>query len=156
MKLTILTICAVSALLTSALAQQTAQYDPFAADQKKVEQICEQLRAAVARGQIDVIQSLTADDFIMVDPSGKILTRYQEIASVQAGEVKIESLTYSDTKVKIYIGAAMVAGQAVMKAKSKDQDLSGDYRFVDFYEIRTGVWKLTYRQLTLIKKDKEK
>ncbi len=156
LKATIGTICAAATLLSSATAQQKMEYGTYAADQKRIEAMTEQGRAAAVNAQTDVLRNLLADDFIEIGPDGKSVTRDEGIGRLQSGELKIQSLSYSDTKVKVYIGDAVVTGLATLKGTFKDKDIGGDYRFIDVYEIRKNVWKLAYRQITPIKKDEKK
>jgi ketosteroid isomerase-like protein len=137
---------------------QAAEYkDAYVVkDEKDVLQASDQWTKAIQAGDTATLERVLADDYRMVDPAGKSLSKAQEIALYQSGEVKFESFSTSDQKVKIYIGGAVVTGKASVKGKHKDEDISGDYVFVDIYERRKTGWQPVYSQLTKVETEADK
>ena len=58
--------------------------------------------------------------------------------------------------MKVYIGGVIVTGKSAVKGKFKDQDISGDYRFVDIYERKPAGWQVVYSQLTKVETEQDK
>jgi hypothetical protein len=68
--------------------------------------------------------------------------------------LKFDSFATSDIRSRIFQGGAVLTGRLSAKGKYKDQDLTGDYRFIDVFEFRNGGWKAVYTQLSKLKPEK--
>ena len=103
-----------------------------------------------------VMERLLAPEYVGVDPAGVTMSKAQEIAMFQRGEFKIDSITTGAQKIKVYIGGVVVTGTSNVKGKFKDQDISGEYRFVDIFERKPSGWQVVYTQLTRVETEQDK
>ncbi|HEY2962048.1 MAG TPA: nuclear transport factor 2 family protein [Pyrinomonadaceae bacterium] len=115
---------------------------------------------AVKNGDADTVRRLMADDIVVINPDGSTSTKTPEVEAIQARTVTMESWEIQEPKVTVLDGNnAFVTGRGVIKnGKYKDPntkktiDISGEYRFLDFYAKRNGRWQAVASQTTPIKK----
>lgn len=95
------------------------------------------------------VRRVEADDVILVYPDGSTGNREQDAKDTEAGMVSADSIEISDLKVKVLDNdAAIVTGRTIFKngklktPDGKTIDISGQYRFVDTFARRNGVWKI--------------
>lgn len=146
----VFTLAVAAVLLTSVQAQVV---NPNTRDEQDVLKIERQWGDALLRGDADALQKILPDDYTLTGPDGKVYNKAQEIANHRTGDLKFESFATDEIKARIYVGGAVVTGRAVLKGKFKDQDISGEYRFIDVFESRKNTWYPVVSQLTKIVKE---
>jgi ketosteroid isomerase-like protein len=115
---------------------------------KKLEQDWAQ---AVAKDGAASVDHYEADDIVSTDPSGRVTDKAQDKKDLSSGDLKIESITISDLKVRQYGSAAVATGQSSVKGTLKGQDISGTYRFTDTWaKQKNGKWQAVATQSTKI------
>jgi ketosteroid isomerase-like protein len=77
----------------------------------------------------------------------------RRIASCTA--LTLESSDVSDMKVHVHGDAAVVTYASVDKGKYKTQDISGRYRWTDFFVRRGGTWQIVAGQGTPVQEPKK-
>jgi len=125
-------------------------------DEADILQVEEQWSRAIQTGDTATLEKLLASEYVFVDANGATLTKAQEIARYQSGEVRFSSFATSDRNVTVFVGGAVVTGRAAVKGKQKKEDISGDYRFVDVIERRKGAWQPIFSQITKVETEKDK
>lgn len=147
-----------SAFLAGACLLQAAQpKDAYTArDEADVLQLEAQWVKALQTRDTATMERLLAPDYIGVDPSGAAMNKAQEIAMYRGGDLKFDSISTGEQKVKVYIGGVIVTGKSTVKGKFKDQDISGDYRFIDVFERRPSGWQVIYSQITKVETEQDK
>ena len=103
-----------------------------------------------------VMERLLAPEYVGVDPAGVAASKAQEIAMFKGGDLKFDSIVTGQQKVKVYIGGVIVTGTSSVKGKFKDQDISGEYRFIDIFERKPSGWQVVYSQLTKVATEADK
>lgn len=125
-------------------------------DMQVVNKLIGDYDAAVLKGDADALAKLLSEDYAFVDANGTVWNKGQELASYR-GDLKIDSKTRNGNAVRLYVGAALVTGSMEIKGKYKNEDISGNYRYTEIYEPRTGgIWQLAYVQVTKIPEKTEK
>ena len=137
-----LIIVTLLALVTPVAIAQTGS-SPAAAnveqDLKKIEQ---EMLDALLKGDTSAAKKYVADTFIFTAPDGETSTKAEFIADVTSGDLKIEASTNSDMKVQSYGTAAVVTYRSTDKGTYKGHDISGEYRWTDFFVNKGGQWQL--------------
>jgi ketosteroid isomerase-like protein len=105
---------------------------------------------AMKRNDISFSEKLEAPDYLFIDPSGMVHTREEDLAIARSGDLKVESMTIDEMKVRVYGDTAVATGQTTMKGSFKTQDISGKYRWTDVFVKRNGKWQVVNAQLTPI------
>lgn len=86
-------------------------------------------------------ERIFADDFIMLDPEGVVLTKGQYIANLKSGESVFTSITSDNIRVHLYGDTAVVFGRETLKGQSKGVDISGQYLWTDTWVKIESHWK---------------
>lgn len=107
-----------------------------------------------AKAQVDrntrAIEQIEADDFIFTSSAGEIFTKTQDIADVSSGDWHTISLALADMQVSIYGDAAVVMSRTIRQGTYKDQDASGQFRWMDVLVKEGGHWQLVAHHGTRI------
>lgn len=90
-------------------------------DEQAVRQTLTEVAAALSRNDADALDRFYADDYTLVGSTGVLINKTQRLASFRNGEVKLESFTYNDVKVRVYGNTAVV--NALVKYKLNGQDV---------------------------------
>ena len=100
------------------------------------------------RGDKQTFDRIVADDFTRTDESGKVATKAEEKALVQASPASLNaSLTNEDMQVRVYGNAAIVTGRIVSKVQGS---LNFQSRFTDTFLKRDGRWQVVARHYSRI------
>lgn len=109
----------------------------------EIDQLEEEWRDAVLKGDTAVMNSLLADDYMSISARGTLQTKDETIALLRSGRVHITTIDVSDRKVRFYGTTALVTSYAQVQGTTPEGDLSGDYRYTRVY-VRDpeGNWKI--------------
>lgn len=139
------------------LAQAADRKDAYTVrDEADVLKLQSQWTKAAQEGDTAAMERILAPEYTGVNPDGSVTGKNEEIAIYRKGDLKFDSIKSSEQKVKVYIGSVMVTGKSTVKGKHKDQDISGDYRFVDVFERKPGGWQVVYSQITKVESEEDK
>lgn len=105
----------------------------------KIEQ---ELLDALLKGDPSAAKKYVSDTFVFTAPDGEMQTKAQFIADLTSGALKFESSTNSEMKVQSYDNAAVVTYRSKDKGSYKGKDISGNYRWTDFFVNKDGRWQL--------------
>ena len=86
------------------------------------------------------LERIYADDFIGVGPSGTVRTKPQVISDFTSGDLRFQSITTDDVRVRVYGNAAVETGRSTMNGQDKGNAVPHDTRF-------TRVWVKQHRAL---------
>jgi ketosteroid isomerase-like protein len=107
----------------------------------EIDHLEEVWRDAVLKDDTAAMNSLLADDYMAITPTGTLQTKEEALANLQ--RVHFTSLEISDRKVRFYGTTALVTSTADVQATTPDGDISGSYRYTRVYvENQPGVWKI--------------
>ena len=87
--------------------------------------------AAYLQGDTALFDRIWIDGFIHTFPFGQFTDKAQEIANIESGALKLESLSTDGIKVKVYGNTAVMAGRFTMKGRYKALDISGQYNYTN-------------------------
>jgi len=83
-----------------------------------IEQVIRQLDHERIQAQIDAdaaaLEHIYSADFIGVGPSGALRTKQQVISDFTSGELKFQSITTDEVRVRIYGSTAVETGRSTM------------------------------------------
>jgi hypothetical protein len=111
-----------------------------------VEQVIRQLDHERIQAQIGAnalaLNRIYADDFIGIGPSGTVRTKPQVISDFTSGELKFQSITTDDVRVRIYGNTAVETGRSTMIGQDKGKAVPRDNRFTRVWIKHDGHWRL--------------
>jgi ketosteroid isomerase-like protein len=108
--------------------------------------------SAYLRGDKATFDRIVADDFTGTDESGKVRSKAEERALVQAVPASVNaSLTAEDVQVRVYGDTAVVTGRIVSRVQG---NLNFQSRFTDTFVKRDGRWQVVARHYSRIPKER--
>ncbi len=103
---------------------------------------------AIVRGDVAALEDILSDDLSYTHTSGVFETKTDFIGKLKSGELRYESFTPEDMRVRVYGTTAVVTGVAGAKVQVKGEHLSFRLRFTDVY-VKQGVhWRMVAWQAT--------
>ena len=109
----------------------------------EIEHLEDSWRSAVLRGNVNAMDSLLAEDYMAISPSGTLQSKEQTLANIRAGTVHFTSIDLSDRKIRVYGTTALVTSRAEVTGTSPEGSLSGSYRYTRVYvRDSRGVWRI--------------
>jgi ketosteroid isomerase-like protein len=138
----------VSALLLATPAfPQTAQKGMPRAEKHEerhvVDQLEEDWREAILKGDAAAMQLLLADDYMGISAYGTLQSKDDMLASLRTGRLHLTTLNISDRKVRFYGVTALVDSFAEVQGISPDGNVAGDYRYTHVYvRDARGNWRI--------------
>ncbi|MDP9253377.1 MAG: nuclear transport factor 2 family protein [Verrucomicrobiota bacterium] len=108
---------------------------------------------AYKNGDTAILKSIEAEDFKLVDPDGKVVTKAQDIKELGDKTFKVESFSFDELNVRMLSeNFAYVTGLQILKGAYKGEDISGQYRFLDVFQKKGGKWQAIASQVTRVAK----
>src|SRR5580765_7164560 len=140
-------ILAIALVVFSAAAIASGQEQAAIRDQRSiVEQVIRKLDNERIQAQIHadaaVLERIYADDFIGVGPSGTVRTKPQVISDFTSGDLRFQSITTDDVRVRVYGCAAVQTGRSTMDGQDKGKAVPHDTRFTRVWVRQHGRWRL--------------
>jgi ketosteroid isomerase-like protein len=105
---------------------------------------------AVLLGDATFFRRVYSDDFSGVLSHGEIVDRTSFIAAVQAPQIKYESFTATDVKVRLYRDLAVATGTWSMRAVLKGQKVTSQMRVMHVYMYTSGGYRVVSGQTTIL------
>ena len=106
---------------------------------------------ALSHGDIEVLNRLLADDFILIDVMrGSEVPKSTLVALVGSGQLKFESIVLSDSQARLYGGTAVVVGRTEMRMRFEQTVVSVHSRYSHVYVEDRGSWRMVSAQGTQI------
>jgi ketosteroid isomerase-like protein len=140
----ILTIAILAAALIAASPVSTPAHSAEAA----VSSAERQFSAAVAANDTRAIETITADDWRIIDADGHIIPRSAFLQVIASGALKHSSLSSSDETVRVYENAAIVTARAKSIGNYAGNAFSTDEISTDFWIQTKDGWRCVLTQLT--------
>ncbi|MGO8758116.1 MAG: nuclear transport factor 2 family protein [Terracidiphilus sp.] len=109
----------------------------------EIDQLEDEWRDAILTSNFKALQSLLADDYIAITPSGTLQSRDEALENLRSRRVHFTVLDLTDRKVRFYGSTAVVTSLAEIQASTPDGQVSGNYRYTRVY-VRDpqGAWKI--------------
>ena len=139
----VIAVLVFSAAASIALAQeQSARTN----QNRSVEQVIRQLDHERIQAQIGAnavaLDRIYADDFIGIGPSGTVRTKPQVISDFTSGDLKFQSITTEDVRVRVYGNTAVETGRSTMIGQDRGKAVPRDNRFTRVWIKEVGRWRL--------------
>ncbi|HEY7914393.1 MAG TPA: nuclear transport factor 2 family protein [Blastocatellia bacterium] len=143
--LIVATLVAASTLLFGQTTRASANQGN---DEQAVRQALNELYAALGRNDAAALDRIYSDDYTFINESGEFTTKAPRLAAIKSGEMKYESLSFDDLKVRLYGNTAVATYHAKVKARSKGQDVGGTLRVTVTLVKTKGRWQVVAAQAT--------
>ena len=110
----------------------------------------DQLAAAWIAGDREFIERTLSDDWSVIDPTGRILTKAEVLREALTGEREITEGKIDQVSVRDFGDWAIVTGRTQMSGSYQGEDMSVTLRFTDVFVRTSGEWKCISSQGTFI------
>lgn len=109
----------------------------------EIDQLEDEWRSAVLTSNTKALDSLLADDYMAITPSGTLQSRDETLESLRSGRLHFIILNITDRKVRFYGTTAVVTSLANIQATTPDGQVAGNYRYMRVYVRNAqGAWKI--------------
>lgn len=151
MKRTLMIAVLVLTAASIALGQkQSARRD----QRRSVEQVIRQLDHERIQAQIHAdrvaLDRIYADDFIGIGPSGTVRTKPQVLADFTSHDLKFQSITTDDVRIRVYGNTVVETGRSTMVGQDKGRVVPRDNRFTRVWVRRQGRWRIVANHYSLL------
>lgn len=115
---------------------------------REVRQLEDEIAEAVVRRDLAFVERVWADEFVYTGIRGERKSKADILAELKAGELQFELMRFDDVRVQVYGDAAVATGRATTKGRSKQGEISGEFRYTRVYIKRPSGWQLVAFQGT--------
>jgi len=122
--------------------EQGANRDPKRIVEQAIRKLDNERIQAQIHADAAALGRIYADDFIGVGPSGTVRTKPQVIADFTSGNLRFQSITTDDVRVRVYGNAAVETGRSTMNGQDKGKEVPHDTRFTRVWVKLQGRWRL--------------
>lgn len=119
-------------------------------DVQLITQIEHRTHDAFMSGDTQTLAEVLSDDFIFVDPQGRISTKADWIADISSGALTFASIHMGELQVRIYGDTGVTIGRVSMKGRSPEGDFDEHYCYTAVYVKRDGRWQVVAEQANVV------
>ena len=102
-------------------------------------------------GDTTFLERILTDDYIGIGPLGFMLTKQEWLARHQTGDLKYESFSLDEVKVRVYNNdAAVLTGRQVQNGAYRGNSIQGQFRISLVFVTQQGQWRLASLHLSPI------
>jgi len=113
-------------------------------------------RDAILRRNVQAMDALLADDYIAISANGTLQSKVDTLTNMKNGSLQINSIDFSDRKVRFYGQTALVTSRAEVTGSTGDGELQGSYRYTRVYvRDARGTWKIVSFEASRIREPGE-
>ena len=112
--------------------------------------VLDQLTGAYLRADTDVINLIYADDCIIANSTGTVVTKPDLIKVLKSGAVKYEAYERDDLSLRLYGTTAVISAAITTKTVSQGREFTGRSRVITVWVKRGGKWRFIAGQGTPI------
>ena len=105
---------------------------------------------AFLRRDMDALDHLMTDEYILTDPLGSVRDKAESLAAIQTSEVLFESTESDNVTVRINGDTAVVTGRSTFRGRYKGWSMAGRYQYTDVLVKRRGSWKAVGSHITAL------
>jgi ketosteroid isomerase-like protein len=95
------------------------------------------------------LRRLVADDYVLVNSSGKVQNKSELIADYLAPGYKIEPFEVLEPVEKAWGDGAVMGGLVHLKGTSEGKPFAVTLRFADIWAKRNGKWQVVYTHVSV-------
>jgi|SRR5688572_9108433 len=139
----IIAVLVFTASASLALGQrQSARRDSRKSVEHAIRQVDHERIQAQIAADVRALDRIYADDFIGIGPSGRARAKAQVISDFTSGDLKFQSITTEDVRVRVYGNTAVETGQSIMIGQDRGKAVPRDNRFTRVWIKQSGRWRL--------------
>ena len=138
----VIAVLAITATPHALGQKQSARRDQRGSVEQAIRRLDDERIQAQIHADAAALGRIYADDFIGVGPSGTVRTKAQVILDFTSGDLKFQSITTDDVRVRVYGNTAVETGRSTMTGQDKGKAVPRDNRFTRVWVKQQGHWRL--------------
>jgi len=138
--------CILTAAAVGGIA--LAANPPASASAPDAERLERELVAAISRTDLATYDRIVADDYAVIDASGKRITKAEVMASYRDGSRGYTNLEIFDVASSLHGDTAVVTARTKGMRRENGQDIVNDVRYMRVYARRNGRWQAVSQMST--------
>ena len=116
-----------------------------------VSEVERQFFTALIDGNVDALDKILADDFLMIDVMrGSEVPKSALLAVLEAGQITFESIEPAEARVRHYAATAIITGRTEMRGHFGELPFAVRSRYTHVYVQQPGGWRMVTAQGTPI------
>jgi len=131
-----------------AITPATASNAPSVIDE--IRQLEHERYAAQARGNIDVLRSILADDLVLCHTNSRCEGKVEYLKGIESPSPSANDIRILDLQVRVLGDASIVNGQVALTRRSEGTSVETRIAYMDVYLKRDGRWQLVAVHTNLI------
>jgi len=138
--------CSVFILVLAAAAVSSAA--PPVVPAPDAERLERELVSAIAKTDLATYDRIVADDYAVIDASGKRITKAEVMASYRDGSRGYTNLEIFDVASSLHGDTAVFTARTKGMRRENGQDIVNDVRYMRVYARRNGRWQAVSQMST--------
>jgi len=106
---------------------------------------------AIVRKDRAAIEANMAEDFRVIDGDGDVSAKKAFVDGLTAPDLQIDPYTVEEFDVRVLGDVALLSGRTHMTGHEGGKAFTSNYRYIDIYVKRAGVWKIVNVQITRLR-----
>lgn len=115
--------------------------------EENLRRLDDQIRVAMINGDVDILNSLMADDFVGTNPFNRVVNREHVLEMVRAGRLRHSQFERVIDEVRLWGDTAVVIGHETVTDKGGP---ARERRYTDVWRRQDQQWRLTVRHANFI------
>jgi uncharacterized protein (TIGR02246 family) len=145
----VIAVLALAGISITLGQKQSASRDQRSSVEQAIRQLDNERIQAQIGADAAALNRIYADDFIGVGPSGTVRTKPQVISDFTSGDLKFQSITTDEVKVRVYENTAVETGLSTMVGQDKGKAVPRDTRFTRVWVKQQRRWRLVANHYSL-------
>jgi len=116
--------------------------------EQELMKMLDQLTAAYLGADTEQLNRIYADDCIITNTAGAVITKSDLIKLLESGAVKYESFEHDDVVVRIYGTTAVISAAITTKTQVQGHEYTGRSRLITVWIKQGGKWRFVAGQWT--------
>ena len=113
-----------------------------------VKKLITDLSAALSKNDVAALDKIYADDYTLVTQTVEMFTKAQRLEAIKSGDLKFESVAFSDVKVRAYGDSAVAIAGSKGKSTNKGKTEETSYRITFVANKTKDGWRLVSAHLS--------
>ena len=105
---------------------------------------------ALAKADVGLLDQVVSDDWIIIGPEGRIITKSAFLDVVRSGVLTHSTMASDEARTRIYGDTAIITARVVTAGAYRGQAFTTTERATDIFVRDHGLWKCVLTQLTTI------
>ena len=115
---------------------------------KEILRVEEEFGRAMISNDAEAIGALLADDWIIIDPDGRIIDKSRFLGVIRSGALRHEAMDSTEVLVRAYGNTATVTALTTNKGSFMGQEFTTKERATDVFVRENNHWRCVITQLT--------